>query len=410
MALNGGDGGGGSTMDTNSRAGSKRCASDEIDRATGGGGGGGAPDGNATGGHQSRCLAATAAGEANAPPSPPLVEGSPPAHPPAPDGDARPGVLSDAAAATDAVAARTAAAPAAAPAVWSPPPADASVAAAAAAAPAFLLSMPDDLLRAVASRLTLLDRWRLAATCRPLYALLYEGVALGVANAFLGPTPGDVPVMKPWHGACVPLILPLAAGGHPDTVEVVGVTLSRADAAAQGRAALRAVAMAADVAVPRQSLTAVDAHILECHPDGGYAVCSIVNRAAMSRSAARTLWGIPASYEWVEQYYGLQRRSDHSRYIVHPLRQVLREAFRSRTPTDGSGGAVGGGGGGSGGGPIGLARIVADMETRRVAAPGRDEVPAKAATAPAAVVDRIDGERVARGGGAGGGGSGGGGV
>eukprot|EP00170_Pyropia_yezoensis_P009987 contig_45265_g10025 len=125
---------------------------------------------------------------------------------------------------------------------------------------------------------------------------------------------------------------------HPDTVDVVGVRFPRGEAAAQGRAALRAVTMAAETAAAKHSLPTIVAHILECHPDGVYAGCAVANRALMSKSAARTLWGIPASYEWVESCSGVERRNDYGWYIAHPLRQVLREAFHSRTPTGGSGG------------------------------------------------------------------------
>lgn len=273
-----------------------------------------------------------------------------------------------------------------------------------------LLSLPDQLLKEVGSRLTLLDQSCLAASCHRLRHLLWDGVALGALTALVehfppAPSLGVAGGVEPGNGIasriCVPTAPPPHAGGAGRMeVVVAGVRLPRAQAADQGRAALRAVALAAEVASPRLRLPGVAAHILECHPVGVPFTCKIVKRADASETNARALWGIPKSWQWQQVRSSRECRTDYGWHLIFPLRDMMREAFLCRTPTGSGDKPLSSGGGDS----IGFVRILSDMEARQEAKTRREGTRDLAAAAAVVVVECLVAERVAAGGGGDGGG------
>jgi len=278
--------------------------------------------------------------------------------------------------------------------------------------PPGLLDLPPELVEVVAARLTLLDRARLAASSAFLWRLLSDDVALCAITMFLGHEAED-PWRGPHPGACQPTVpAPTAAagggaaaaatGGTPHHVHVAGVALSRADAITQGRGLLRALTLACEDASESLRFPSAIRHIAECHPDGQLRIdlCPHVNRVALSRSAARSLFGIPATWSWRFESGVLERRTKYGWYLADMLRDVLREAFWCRTPTGGAAGGVL-----LDGGPFGMARIASDLRARREAAAKKEAAAASAADNRAATVERLIAERIAGGGHRGGAGS-----
>ncbi|OSX72274.1 hypothetical protein BU14_0451s0001 [Porphyra umbilicalis] len=275
-----------------------------------------------------------------------------------------------------------------------------------------LLELPPEIVEVVAARLTLLDRARLAASSAHLWRLLSDDVALCAITMFLGHDAEDA-WQGPYPGACHPTVpAPTAAAGGgaaaaapadtPHQVRVAGVVLSRADAVTQGRGLLRALTLACEHASESLCFPSAIRHIAECHPDGQLRLnlCPHVNRVALSRSAARSLLGIPAAWAWRAEYGQLERRTKYGWYMADMLRDVLREAFWCRTPT---------GGGADGvpldGGPFGMDRIAVDLRARHEAAAKKAAAATSAADDRAATVERLIAERVADGGHRDGGGS-----